>query len=147
MTMRRIGVTVTFLVAALAVVLPRLRHDRAAAAPRGPVHFQSFSNGTGERYVAGPFAAGTQLAITSLTVAAPLESTPVVVGFRIAHGAGSSCVGSAIGAETIFAQAPAGDTLHLNFPEPLLATHATESWCLFFESDVFTDVTIVGVTN
>jgi hypothetical protein len=90
---------------------------------------------------------GTQLAIASLTVDAPKESTPVVIAMRIAHGEGGSCPGFAIGPALIVAQVPAGNTLHLDFREPLIATHATESWCLFFESDVFTDVTIVGVTN
>jgi hypothetical protein len=56
--------------------------------------------------------------------------------------------GFAFGPGPIFAAVPADATLHLIFPEPLVATHATESWCLQVEqADVFTQITIVGVTN
>ncbi len=71
----------------------------------------------------------------------------MVVGLRIAHGEGNSCPGFVLGTALTYVQVPAGDTLQLAFAEPLIATYATEGWCLFLESDVFTDVTIVGVTN
>jgi hypothetical protein len=147
-TIWRIGTFVSVLtVGALLATPPGMGASKVSAAPRVPKHFQSFSNGTGERYVAGPFAADAQLAIASLTVDAPKESSPVVVGLRIAHGAGSSCPGFALEGGLTYVQVPPGDTLHLAFAEPLIATYANERWCLFLGSDVVTDLAIVGVTN
>ncbi len=149
MTIWRVGtwVILILLAAALLVALPCSDDDMVAAATKPSAHFQTTSEGTGERFLAGPFAAGTQLGITSFTIAAPKESAPVSVALRVAHGAGGACEGFAIAQPQLSAQVPAGNTLNLVFPEPLFITEPTESWCLWLENDVFTMTTIVGVKN
>jgi hypothetical protein len=140
-------VSLVFVGSVLTLAFPAVFSGRVAAAPK-PTHFQAASNAGAGRDLAGPFAAGTQLGITSLTVAAPGTATSTQFGIRVTHGVGSSCEGFAFDSGPIFATVPADATLHLTFPEPLVATHATESWCLHIDqAAVFTQVTIVGVTN
>jgi hypothetical protein len=149
MTIRRV---VTFairilIVGVLLVTLAGSGDGKVAAATKTAAHFQTSSEGNGERFLAGPFEPGTQLGITSFTVTAPKESAPIAIALHVAHGAGSSCQGFVIAPSRSLVQVPAGNTLHLVFPQPLIATDATQSWCLWLETDVFTGTTIVGVRN
>ena len=131
----------------LSLMFPGLFVGRLTAAPK-PTHFQAASNAFGSRFLAGPFPAGTQLGISSLTVSAPGQFTSTQFGLRVFHGFAASCDDLSFGPGPIFAAVPADSTLHLVFPEPLVATHATESWCLEIEHEnVFTQVTIVGGLN
>jgi hypothetical protein len=132
----------------LSLMFPGLFVDKVTAASKTPTHFQTVSNALGGRFLAGPFAAGTQLGISSLTVAAPGQSTSTQFGIRVFHGVGATCEDLSFGPAPLFAAVPADATLHLTFPEPLVATHASESWCLYVDQGaVFTQITIVGVMN
>ncbi len=129
----------------LLATIPGSREGQLAAATKPAAHFQASSEGIGERFLAGPFPAGTQLEIASLTVAAPKESAPVLVSLHVAHGTGGDCPAFAIAPPQLSAEVPSGNTLHLGFPEPVIGTDATENWCLWLATDVFTVTTIVGV--
>ena len=92
MTIRRAISSIVSLVlvgSVLILAFPNLFGNRVAAAPK-PTHFQIGSNDVGGRFLAGPFPANTQLAITSLTVAAPGQPASTQFGIRVAHGAGAS---------------------------------------------------------
>ena len=70
-------------------------------------------------------------------------------GIRVFHGTGSSCEDLESGTGPIWAAVPTDATLHLSFPEPVIATHATENWCLFIEQpqQQFTYIIMVGGTS
>jgi hypothetical protein len=93
MAIRKVATFVTSVsvAAALLVTLPGSGGGKVAAATKTAAHFQTTSDGIGERFLAGPFAAGTQLAISSFTVIAPNQFSPASVVLRVAHGTGSAC--------------------------------------------------------
>jgi hypothetical protein len=71
----------------------------------------------GEAIVSGPDPAGTSYAITSLTIANTNESASA--GLTISGAWGDDCV-FAFSPAGIFVPVPAGDTIHLSFPQPFV---------------------------
>lgn len=98
--------------------------------PIAPTHFQGIVT-TLHEAIFGPASPKVGLAITSLTVDNRTSSDGALL-FLVIHGElrGGGCNDLVAGVEDLTDVAvPSGETVHLDFPEPLVAG-SEQAWCL-----------------
>jgi hypothetical protein len=160
--MRRRTWTAVLLTGALAVALVAIlmpgggsaagqRGTRAATQTPAATHFQTaFSTfGTGATTFFGPVSGALKggLAITSLTVANTGPGAVGSVEVDVVHGTlGRGGCAALTGVEKLTSVIVVSDTVHLDFPEPLVAS-SSETWCsrVVFGGPAL-EVTVVGFT-